>query len=256
MPLMDFFRFTKPENVNARSWAGLVIAVIALIAAIQGTNEAKPVTTPSQSFFDAPLDLEQTIANTKQSLVTLKCGDFLGSGWVIEIDWSILKNPDEIALIEEYPSAVITNHHVLEDCINDTSLPVSAVIGATGLERDYVIWNWNEENDLALVVVKSKLKPLTEATDTPAPGWWTMAIGSPWQFNSSVSIGNLISSDTSITNYDLITTSLLNPGNSGGPLINSRGEVIGTNTWGMNDSELGFYNIATSTSALCELLDC
>jgi hypothetical protein len=256
MQLMDFFKFTKPENVNARSWAGLVIAIIALITAIQGVIEAKPVLTPVQSYFDAPIDLEQTIANTKQSLVTLKCGDFLGSGWAIEIDWSNLENPDEIALIEEYPSSVITNHHVLEDCINDTSLTKSAVIGATGLERDYVIWNWNEENDLALVVVKSKLKPLAQATENPMPGWWTMAIGSPWQFNSSVSIGNLISSDASITDYDLITTSLLNPGNSGGPLINSRGEVIGTNTWGMNDDELGFYNIATSTNALCELLDC
>ncbi len=38
--------------------------------------------------------------------------------------------------------------------------------------------------------------------------------------------------------------------------INSRGEVIGTNTWGINDSEFGFYNVATSTNALCELLEC
>lgn len=256
VPLRGFFRFTKPEGVNARSWAGLIIAIIALITASQDIQEARPVTPAAQSYFDAPLDLEQTISNTKQSLVTLKCGDFLGSGWAIDIDLSSLKNPVGIDLVAEYPSAAVTNHHVLEECIYDPSLPHSAVIGATGLERDYVILDWNKEIDLALVLVDSKLKPLMQASESPAPGWWTMAIGSPWQFNSSVSIGNLISSATSITNYDLITTSLLNPGNSGGPLINSRGEVIGTNTWGMNDSVLGFYNIATSISALCELLDC
>ena len=146
--------------------------------------------------------------------------------------------------------------HVVEDCIKDETLSMSAVLGATGLERDYVIWDWNEENDLALVVVKAKLEPLVEATEAPQGGWWTMAIGSPWKFNSSVSIGNLISEDNAITKFDLITSSLLNPGNSGGPLINSRGEVIGTNTWGMNDPEEGFYNVATSTDAICELVDC
>ena len=34
------------------------------------------------------------------------------------------------------------------------------------------------------------------------------------------------------------------------------GEVIGTNTWGVNDPEAGFYNVATSTSAICLLTDC
>ena len=256
MQEIDFLKFTKPEYANARSWVSLLIAGVALVAAIQAVNEARPATEPVQSYFDAPLDLEQTIENTKQSLVTLMCGDSLGSGWVIDIDWSTLTEPDQIALVEEYPSAVITNFHVLEECINDENLPRSAVIGATGLERDFSIWNWDEENDLAMAVVQSKLKPLTTAEDTAAPGWWTMAIGSPWEFNSSVSIGNLISSDISFTDFDLITTSLLNPGNSGGPLINSRGEVIGTNTWSMNNEEFGFYNIATSTSAICELVNC
>ena len=103
----NLFKKFEPESVNARSWIALVLSILALIALITGAEEV--VTSPEQSFYAAPTDLEQVIAETKQSLVTLKCGDFLGSGWVIEIDWSILKNPDEIALIEEYPSAVITN---------------------------------------------------------------------------------------------------------------------------------------------------
>lgn len=248
----NLFKKFEPESVNARSWIALILSVLALVWLTQ-----IPIsTTEEQSFFAAPKDLEQLIAETKQSLVTVFCGESLGSGWVIEMDTSSITKSDEVQLINEYPSWVVTNHHVVEECINDESLPISAVLGANELERDAELWSWDEDNDIALLVVKAKLKPLTLATETPKAGWWTLAIGSPWQFNSSVSIGNLISSDTSITNYDLITTSLLNPGNSGGPLINSRGEVIGTNTWGINDSELGFYNIATSTDALCELLEC
>ena len=256
MPKVLGSKIRRPNSSVTLSLIAITVAVAALFTAIQHPTRDIDKPVSSQSLFDAPSDLESLIERTKQSLVTLKCGEFLGSGWVIDIDWSEIVDPDELSIIENYPSAAITNHHVVEDCINDVELPRSTVIGATGLERDFLIWDWNEENDLALVVIKSKLKPLTEALAQPEPGWWTMAIGSPWQFNSSVSIGNLISSDASITDYDLITTSLLNPGNSGGPLINSRGEVIGTNTWGMRDDELGFYNIATSVDALCELLNC
>ena len=250
------FEKFEPASVNARSWIALVLSILALIGLIQQSDSVETTAPETQSFYSAPSNLELVIAETKKSLVTLMCGEGLGSGWVIDLDWSSVTNPENIAILKEYPSSVITNHHVVEDCIKDESLSMSAVLGATGLERDYVIWDWNEENDLALVVVKAKLEPLVEATEAPQGGWWTMAIGSPWKFNSSVSIGNLISEDNAITKFDLITSSLLNPGNSGGPLINSRGEVIGTNTWGMNNPEYGFYNVATSTDAICELIDC
>ena len=236
----------------------LIFAAVALLVAIQTNSEMSQESSKEQSYFDAPKDLEQLILVAKQSLVTLNCGDGLGSGWVYEIDWSTVVDPEAKEIIASYQSAVISNHHVIEECIDNEDLPRSAILGATGLTRDYYyIWSWDEENDLALVLIDAKLKPLQVSDESPKAGWWTLAIGSPWELNSSVSLGNLISADQSITNFDLITTSLLNPGNSGGPLLDSRGGVIGTNTWGMNDEDLGFYNIATSVNAMCEeLLDC
>ena len=210
-----------------------------------------------QSYYDAPNDLEQMILITKQSLVTLTCGEGLGSGWVYEIDWSNVVDSEAKEILNQYKSAVISNHHVIEECIDDADLPKSAILGATGLTRDFYIWTWDKENDLALVLIDAELKPLQVSVESPKAGWWTLAIGSPWELNSSVSVGNLVSADQSITNFDLITTSLLNPGNSGGPLLDSRGAVIGTNTWSVNDQDLGFYNIATSVNAMCEeILEC
>lgn len=253
------FKKFEPESVNARSWIGLTIALIALWLSLADSNNISTSTPQEQSFFVAPSNLEELIATTKQSLVTVLCGDYLGSGWVFDVDTSSITKPEEKKIVDEFQSWVVTNHHVVEACIDDDALPLSAVLGANGLERESRLWNWDEENDLAFLLVKAKLKPLATATETPKGGWWTMAIGSPWEFNSSVSIGNLISANNSasaVTKFDLITSSILNPGNSGGPLINSRGEVIGTNTWRVVDEDQGLYNIATSVDAICALVFC
>lgn len=253
----SLLKIFKQESLNLRSWISLFFALIALTIAVKTNSDISQESNTEQSYFDAPKDLEQLILTTKQSLVTLTCGDDLGSGWVYEIDWSDVTDIDAKEIISEYRSAVISNYHVVEECIDDTDLQRGAILGATGLTRDYYIWTWDEKNDLALVLVDAELKSLQVTSDIPRAGWWTLAIGSPWELNSSVSVGNLVSADQTITDFDLITTSLLNPGNSGGPLLDSRGAVIGTNTWKINDRELGFYSVATSVNAMCEeLLDC
>jgi hypothetical protein len=80
----NLFKKFEPESVNARSWIALVLSILALIAAVAGAEEI--ATSPEQSFYAAPADLEQVIVQTKQSLVTVFCGDFLGSGWVIDFE--------------------------------------------------------------------------------------------------------------------------------------------------------------------------
>jgi S1-C subfamily serine protease len=57
---------------------------------------------------------------------------------------------------------------------------------------------------------------------------------------------------------DLIYSDAMDGGNSGGPLVNSRGELIGINTLAAASTEAGVWNIAVDSSVLCKKIyrDC
>ena len=69
-----------------------------------------------------------------------------------------------------------------------------------------------------------------------APGDWVMAIGNPFGYTYTVTVGVISATQRGLrvtdgrSNEMLQTDAAINPGNSGGPLLNVRGEVIGMNT--------------------------
>jgi serine protease Do len=129
---------------------------------------------------------------------------------------------------------VLTNNHVIGD---DRGLRVEGIdIKVTlpdGRELPGQIVGTDQATDLALVKV--------QATGlTPMP-WgdsgrlriaeWVLAIGNPYQFNQSVSLGIVSALARPDQFVDFIQTdAAINPGNSGGALINARGELVGINT--------------------------
>ncbi len=139
----------------------------------------------------------------------------LGSGFVID------------------PSGIIvTNHHVIEGAdeiiINfhdGTKLKVEKVLGK------------DKKTDLAVLKVNPK-KPLIAAKFGSSAklrvGDWVMAIGNPFGLGGTVTVGIISSKQRDINSgpYDnyLQTDAAINKGNSGGPLFNMEGEVIGVNT--------------------------
>ncbi len=127
---------------------------------------------------------------------------------------------------------IVTNYHVIKDAdeisvkFNDgRKLKVVEVLG-----RD-------QKSDLALLRVKPE-KPLHAVTfgssDKMRIGDWVMAIGNPFGLGGTVTVGVISAKKRDINAglYDdfIQTDAAINRGNSGGPLFNMDGEVIGVNT--------------------------
>ena len=128
---------------------------------------------------------------------------------------------------------VVTNNHVIENAdeiyviFNDDD---PKEYPAEVLGRD-------EGVDLAVLKVKAdrRMKPVNFGdSDKARVGDWTLAIGNPWGLGGSVTAG-IISGRARDIDRDSFTEFLqtdtpINQGNSGGPLFNMKGEVIGVNT--------------------------
>jgi serine protease Do len=135
-------------------------------------------------------------------------------------------------VIDGKEGLVVTNNHVIEGAdeiiINfsdGSKLKVDKVLGK------------DTKTDLALLKVTPK-KPLHAVTfgnsSTLKVGDWVMAIGNPFGLGGSVTVGIISAKQRDINSgpYDdyLQTDAAINKGNSGGPLFNMDGEVIGVNT--------------------------
>ena len=138
----------------------------------------------------------------------------LGSGFVID--------PDGL---------VVTNNHVVEDADEVT------VTFSDGETLDAEILGRDPKTDLALLKVTTDRKlPFVRFGDSDAlrVGDWVMAIGNPFGLGGTVTAGILSARDRDINAgpYDafLQTDASINRGNSGGPLFNMDGEVMGVNT--------------------------
>ena len=130
---------------------------------------------------------------------------------------------------------IVTNNHVvdgadkLEVLFNDNSSYDARIIGT------------DEASDLALIKVDAQnLTPITFGdSETVKIGEWVLAVGNPFGFNSTVtagivsakarSLGQNHKGNLSIESF-IQTDAALNPGNSGGALVNLKGELIGINS--------------------------
>ena len=141
----------------------------------------------------------------------------LGSGFIVSAD-----------------GFIVTNAHVVENAeeitvrFNDKRELIAKVIGA------------DTRSDVAVIKVDAKDLPTVKIGDTKKlrVGEWVIAIGSPFGFANTVTAGIVsatsrenLSGDPNLDAVPFIQTDVaVNPGNSGGPLLNMRGEVIGINS--------------------------
>ncbi|MDR3167146.1 MAG: trypsin-like peptidase domain-containing protein, partial [Treponema sp.] len=128
---------------------------------------------------------------------------------------------------------ILTNNHVVAD-VNEILVVVN-----DGTEYTAELVGKDERKDLALVSFKSGDHfPLAVLGDSDAlkVGDWAIAVGSPLGLMSTVTMGIVSAVERTggpagNINDFIQTDASINSGNSGGALVNIRGEVIGINTW-------------------------
>jgi serine protease Do len=214
-PLLTTASFARGPDSVADIAQGLQDSVvnISTTQTLKGPAESNPTGpgpkgSPFEEFFDDFFDDED-----KEGLPRKVSS--LGSGFVID------------------PSGlVVTNNHVIEGAdeiiinfTDGTKLKVTKILGH------------DPKTDLALLQVEPK-KPLKAVTFGDSSkmrvGDWVMAIGNPFGLGGSVTVGIISATkrDINAGPYDdfLQTDAAINRGNSGGPLFNMDGQVIGVNT--------------------------
>ena len=131
---------------------------------------------------------------------------------------------------------IVTNNHVVQDAVSvNVTLNNNKVYPATVIGTD-------PATDVALIKIEaSGLPTITFAdSDKLRLGEWVLAIGSPLgaELRSTITAGIVSAKGRSMPNYDgkfkiesfIQTDAAVNPGNSGGALVNKAGELVGINT--------------------------
>lgn len=124
---------------------------------------------------------------------------------------------------------IITNNHVIQGAVeisvtlNDNRTLMAELVG-TDPKNDIALLKINSDEDLPVV-------PFGDSDDTQI-GEWVLAVGNPFNLTSTVTAGIISakSRDLSGGQSFIQTDAAVNPGNSGGALVNVNGELVGINT--------------------------
>jgi serine protease Do len=163
-------------------------------------------------------------------------------------------------LIVDKKGFVLTNEHVVDDAKSITvTLP-------SKLEYPAEIIGTDKQTDLALIKIKTE-EDLSVAklgnSDQVEVGEWVIAVGNPYGFDRTVSFGIVSGKGRVLPNlpieHQLIndfiqTDAAIDPGSSGGPLVNLRGEVIGINSIGLGRGQGFTIPINTANEVKNKLL--
>jgi serine protease Do len=164
-----------------------------------------PEDSPFSEFFERFFENRPDIPQERQARS-------LGSGFIISEDGYILTNSH---VIKDADEIVVT--------LNDRTEKPARVVGS------------DERSDVALLKIEAKQLPTVEIGDSDdlQVGEWVVAIGSPFGLEHTATqgivsaLGRNLPSDTYVPFIQ--TDVAVNPGNSGGPLFNTEGKVVGVN---------------------------
>jgi len=193
--------------------------------------EALPAVTTEKLIVDVQTPITEAVEKVGSAVVTV-VGTIPGQNTVFGRTADVPVSGSGVIISED--GYIITNNHVVEDT-QDVS-----VVFADGTEKSAEILGRDDFSDVAVLKVAGNMPAVAPLGNSDAlkPGETAIAIGSPLgDFKNTVTVGVISGVGRSIDvseNYQMEgliqTDAAINQGNSGGPLVNLAGEVIGINT--------------------------
>lgn len=230
------------------------------IDSLMGTSSDGSSTVKSYEFTSVENPVVAIAENVGPSIVGVKVS------YVSQDIFGSLSEADEegSGIIYKEDGYIITNYHVIESAINNSTAKVIVTFPNSEEEIEATIVGGDETTDLA--VIKINKTGLTAAkigkSSDLKVGELAVAIGNPLgqEFAGSVTVGYISALNRQITTdgrtYKLIQTdAAINPGNSGGALVNSSGEVIGINTVKIGATEVEGLGFAIPTDDAITIID-
>jgi len=207
--------------------------------------ESKPLAANRK--YTGPEDVPGLVDETADSVVFVVCGDGSGTGWIINTAATPIIRDDRSRDFDAGDSAlVVTAEHVITDCIKDPD----ALEVFVGFSRvDASLLNWHRKRDLAVLAVNTSKAGLETTVAVPDASW-AMSVGYPLDFENPIPVvGRVIAEQGGNQYLDMA----IQPGNSGSPVVNHRGQVIGTAVGTLQEDDtvaLG-WTISVSNEILC-----
>jgi len=210
--LLIFPNFTAQSKPIPGSFADLAEELMPSVVNISSTQTIKSTANPFPFEFPPGSPFEDMFKEFNRP--TERKATALGSGFIID-----------------KKGIIVTNNHVIQGAEDI----IVSVNGST--EYKAKLLGADPYMDLAVLQIESdeEFKPVSFGdSDKARIGDWVIAIGNPFGFGGTVTAG-IISSrnrDIGLTRYDdfIQTDASINQGNSGGPLFNLDGKVVGINT--------------------------
>lgn len=212
----------------------LVLMIIASQLFLMPQSSQSPTFLTQSNLFTPPTNTGALIDKVKNAIFNVSCelqdGILSGTGWATELS---TENGQKSTYI-------VTNYHVIEECFIE-EVPIKAANEMYGDIKTSIYTAeggyWEERGegsslrDLAVLRLETNqdIQALTIQKEAAEVGQWVMVIGYPG-IDEYTSVRNHTSGLLSGFSDEqlIITDAAVNKGNSGGPMLNTNGEVLGT----------------------------